>query len=87
MIKNNYNLINMVSETRVQALLDALKEAHPQPLMIKELAQKVETSANTAGKYVDILEARGLVTVQPYATARQVVLREHDEAAKRGGKP
>jgi Mn-dependent DtxR family transcriptional regulator len=87
MIKNNYNSINMVSETRVQALLDTLKEAYPQVLMIKELAQRAETSPNTAGKYVDILEARGLVTIRPYATAKQVVLKEHDEATKGGGKP
>jgi len=86
MIKNNYNSINMVSDALMQALLDALKEAYPQPLMVKELAQKAETSPNTAGKYVDVLEARGLVTTQPYATAKQVVLKEHGEATKRGGK-
>ena len=66
----------MVSETRVQAFLGVLAEAYPQSLMIKELAQKAGTSPNTAGKYVDVLEARGLVIVRPYATTKQVTLKE-----------
>ncbi|GAI04617.1 unnamed protein product, partial [marine sediment metagenome] len=66
MIKNNYNSMSMASETLVQALLDVLKGAYPQTLMIKELAQKAEISPNTAGKYVDVLVARGFVTIRPY---------------------
>jgi response regulator of citrate/malate metabolism len=56
-------------------LLEALRQSG-RPLMIKEVAQKMGVSANTAGKYVDICEAHGIVKVTKYATARQVSLVE-----------
>ncbi len=42
------------------------------PLMIKEVAEITGVSPNTAGKYVDILDAKGVVRTDHYATAKRV---------------
>lgn len=79
----NFNTIPMTSESRVHDFVKALTDVYPNPLMIKELAQIVGTSPNTAGKYVDILAAQNRVTVNQYASAKQVVLKDPPEKERK----
>jgi len=72
--------IAMVSEDLLHRLLGALKGSGDQPLMVKEVAAKISTSPNTAGKYVDVAESRGWIRTDYYSTARRVFLTSKGEA-------
>lgn len=69
----------MTKPDRVQALVQVLKDAEGGPLMVKEVAERLGVSANTAGKYVDIAEAMNLIRTDRYSTARRVWLRQEGE--------
>ena len=59
----------------VSKVLTALRKAAPeQGMMIRQLAEATGVSLTTAGKYVDVCEAAGLVEVTPFATAKLVKL-------------
>jgi Mn-dependent DtxR family transcriptional regulator len=65
---------NGMDEELIQRLQTALKKAGSGPLMVKQLAGAMGVSPTTAGKYVDIAEAKGLIRTAPYASAKQVWL-------------
>lgn len=64
----------LVNEEILNDIVSLLKSEGP--LYIKEIALRVRVSPNTAGKYVDILQARGTVRIDKYATAKRVLLIE-----------
>lgn len=71
-----------MNDEMLQRLVGALKRAGSGPLMVKQVADAMHVSLTTAGKYVDVAEARGLVRVTPYASAKQVWL--VDSSGKEG---
>lgn len=68
----------MPDEELIEKYKDILEQSS-KPLMIKDLAEKSDTSRQTAGKYIDIMEARGMVDVDKIATAKQITLKESEE--------
>ena len=52
---------DVTNDELIQRLIGALKKAGNGPLMVKQIAAAIGVSLTTAGKYVDIAEARGLV--------------------------
>ena len=65
---------DVADEEKVQRLVESLKRAGGGPLMVREIAGAMKVSLTTAGKYVDVCQAKGLVRVKPYASAKQVWL-------------
>ena len=65
---------DVADSAKIQRLVDVLKRAGGGPLMVRQIAEAMPTSLTTAGKYVDICQAKGLVVVKPYASAKQVWL-------------
>jgi Mn-dependent DtxR family transcriptional regulator len=65
---------SVADDELLQRLFGALKKANGGPLMVREIAGAMGVSLTTAGKYVDIAKAMGLVQVKPYASAKQVTL-------------
>lgn len=61
-------------QAKIQRVVEVLKGAGGGPLMVRQIAEAMPASPNTAGKYVDICAERGLVEVTPYATTKQVRL-------------
>lgn len=61
----------MADPDLLSGLLKSLAEAG-RPLMIRECARGMGVSLPTAGKYVDVAQAAGLVEISTYATAKQV---------------
>lgn len=66
----------MVDQSRIDELRGLLEEEGGGPLMIKEVAERMDVSTNTAGRYVDVSEAAGVVVTRKYGSARQVWLPE-----------
>ena len=82
-MRNAVTLSDSVADDELlQRLVDSLKNADNGPLMVREVAKAMGVSLTTAGKYVDIAKAMGLVDVKPYASAKQVTLR--GSSGKRG---
>jgi response regulator of citrate/malate metabolism len=77
---------NGMDDKMLQRLVEALKKAGNGPLMVKQVANAVGVSLTTAGKYVDIAEAKGLVRVTPYASAKQVWLVDSSGKGGAGGR-
>lgn len=61
----------MANSEIIDKILKSLEEG---PLYIKQISLKTSISANTAGKYVDILAQSGEVRVDRYASAKRVTL-------------
>lgn len=61
----------MANSEIIDKILKSLEEG---PLYIKQISMKTSISANTAGKYVDILAQSGEVRVDRYANAKRVTL-------------
>jgi hypothetical protein len=64
---------DVADQKKIERLVEVLKEAG-KPMMIREIAAAMPASSTTAGKYVDICQMAGLVSVTPYATTKQVSL-------------
>jgi response regulator of citrate/malate metabolism len=64
----------VVNQEKIDRLVNALEEADGGPLMVREVAERLDVSRNTAGKYVDIAEATAEVVTDRYGTARRVWL-------------
>ncbi len=64
----------VADDERIQRLISALQKANGGPLMVREVAEKAGMSQNTAGKYVEICEARGQITTDWYGTVKRVWL-------------
>jgi Mn-dependent DtxR family transcriptional regulator len=64
----------MADQEKIQRLVESLKKVGGGPLMVREIAIGMKVSLTTAGKYVDVAQAKGLVRVTPYASAKQVWL-------------
>lgn len=63
----------MEKEDIITEILTLLQSAN-KPFYIKEIAESLGISANTAGKYVNILDAKGIVKIEKFATAKVVSL-------------
>jgi Mn-dependent DtxR family transcriptional regulator len=63
----------MEKEDIITEILTLLQSAN-KPFYIKEIAERLGISANTAGKYVNILDAKGIVKIEKFATAKVVSL-------------
>lgn len=63
----------MEKDDIITKILTLLQSAN-KPFYIKEIAEKLGISANTAGKYVNILDAKGIVRIEKFATAKIVSL-------------
>jgi response regulator of citrate/malate metabolism len=64
---------DVADQAKIERLVEVLRKANA-PMMIREIAEAMPTSLTTAGKYVDICQAAGIVSVKPYATTKQVSL-------------
>lgn len=74
-MRSEIDLAKVVDREIADRFLAALRKGGgEQGLMIRELADAADVSLTTAGKYVDVLQARGLVDVRPFATAKLVKL-------------
>ncbi len=78
-------LRNVADSQILEGMQSALRKSGG-PMMIKELADAVGISLTTAGKYVDILQAGGVVSVKPFATAKLVTLRSSSKGGAGEGK-
>ncbi len=83
-MKTHLSLQNVADPDILQDVQSALRK-HGEPMMIKELAQACGISMTTAGKYVEILQAAGIVSVKPFATAKLVALRSGGKGASGEG--
>ena len=68
--------IAVVDEEKIERLVEALKDAEGGPLMVREVADRLDVSRNTASKYVDVAEATNEVVTDRYGPARRVWLPE-----------
>jgi len=84
MRKSFHPPIAVADDGKIQRLLDVLKEADGGPLKVKEVAEKMGVSANTAGKYVDICEAKRQIRTDWYGTVRRVWLAAAFPSEKQG---
>jgi Mn-dependent DtxR family transcriptional regulator len=67
--------VSVTDPKKVEKLVEALKNANGGPLKVKEVAEKMDVSLNTAGKYVDIAEALQKVKIDRYGSVKRVWLR------------
>ena len=68
--------ITVVDDEKIKRLVKTLKEVEGGPLMVREVAEHLDISRNTASKYVDIAEATNEVVTDRYGPARRVWLPE-----------
>ena len=66
--------IVVTDSKKIEKLVEALKKANGGPLKVKEVAEKMDVSLNTAGKYVDIAEALEKIRTDRYGSVRRVWL-------------
>ena len=67
-------MIAVVNEEKIERLVDALQNEGGGPLMVREVADRLDVSRNTASKYVDVAEATNEVVTDRYGPARRVWL-------------
>jgi hypothetical protein len=65
---------NVADPELIERLQSTLRKNSGKPMMVRELADGMGVSLTTAGKYVEICQAAGIVSVQPFATAKLVSL-------------
>ena len=65
---------NVADPDLIERLQATLRKNAGKPMMVRELADGMGVSLTTAGKYVEICSAAGIVSVQPFATAKLVSL-------------
>jgi DNA-binding IclR family transcriptional regulator len=51
-------------------ILELLKNAYPEMLMLKEIAERLKISRTSAARYVDALEAEGRIVCKKAGTAK-----------------
>lgn len=76
--------IAVVGKEKIQRLLGALEDAEGGPLMVREVADRLDVSRNTASKYVDVAEAADEVVTDRYGPARRVWLPENAPSESTG---
>lgn len=69
--------ISVPDEDKIERLITALEASDGGPLMVKQVAAEMGVSPNTAGKYVDIAEERGVIETDTYGPAKRVWLPNH----------
>lgn len=74
--------ISVPDEDKIERLIAALEASDGGPLMVKQVAAEMGVSRNTAGKYVDIAEERGVIKTDTYGPAKRVWLPDHAPAEK-----
>lgn len=68
--------ITVVTDEKIERLVGAIKDAGGGPLMVREVADRLDISRNTASKYVDVAEATNEIVTDRYGPARRVWLPE-----------